>query len=156
MAASSTDHSVFLRTEGATDELGQLLAGHLVPGDAVLLSGPIGAVKSHISRAIIRERLGRMEDVPSPSFTLVQTYDDPKGDIWHADLYRLSHPDDVLELGLEDAFETAICLVEWPDRLGPLTPKDAIMLSLLPDGDGRRATFRFSGRDELARALTDV
>lgn len=146
-------HSLPLPSDDATDALGQLLAAHLVPGDTVLLDGPIGAGKSHLSRAFIRARLGRMEDVPSPTFTLVQTYEDAKGDIWHADLYRLSHPDDVLELGLEDAFDTAICLIEWPDRLGPLAPDDAIHVTLSPDGEGRRALLRFSGRPDLAKAL---
>lgn len=145
--------SVFLASEEATDALGELLAHHLNPGDTVLLTGPIGAGKSHLSRAIIRARLGRMEEVPSPTFTLVQTYDDPAGDIWHADLYRLSHPDEVLELGLEDAFSTAICLVEWPERLGALAPKDAIRLSLAPEGDGRRARIAFAGHSKLAEAL---
>ncbi|MFN4129517.1 MAG: tRNA (adenosine(37)-N6)-threonylcarbamoyltransferase complex ATPase subunit type 1 TsaE [Paracoccaceae bacterium] len=148
-------HSLFLPSEEATDALGRLLACHLVPGDTVLLTGPIGAGKSHLSRAIIRARLGRMEDVPSPTFTLVQTYEDPAGDIWHADLYRLSHPDEVLELGLEDAFATAICLVEWPDRLGRHTPDNAIHLSLSPEGEGRRAVIAFAGRAKLAEALDD-
>lgn len=146
-------HSLFLPSEEATDALGQLMASHLVPGDTVLLTGPIGAGKSHLSRAIIRARLGRMEDVPSPTFTLVQTYDDPAGEIWHADLYRLSHPDEVLELGLEDAFATAICLVEWPERLGVYAPQDAIRLSMTPEGEGRRATLCFARRPKLAGAI---
>ncbi|MDR7124511.1 tRNA (adenosine(37)-N6)-threonylcarbamoyltransferase complex ATPase subunit type 1 TsaE [Pseudotabrizicola sp. 4114] len=146
-------HTLFLPSEEATDALGHLMASHLVPGDTVLLTGPIGAGKSHLSRAIIRARLGRMEDVPSPTFTLVQTYEDPAGDIWHADLYRLSHPDEVLELGLEDAFATAICLIEWPERLGAYAPQDAIRLSLTPEDEGRRATLCFAGRPALAGAL---
>lgn len=148
-----TSLSVFLPSDEATDALGQTLAHHLVPGDTLLLSGPIGAGKSHLSRALIRARLGRMEDVPSPTFTLVQTYEDAEGDIWHADLYRLTHPDDVLELGLEDAFQSAICLIEWPDRLGPLAPQDAIDITLTAEGTGRRADIRFSGRPELTQAL---
>lgn len=150
------DHfSLYLPDDAATDALGARIAACLMPGDTLLLTGPIGAGKSHLSRAIIRARLGRMEDVPSPTFTLVQTYDEPAGDIWHADLYRLSHPDEVLELGLYDAFDTAICLVEWPDRLGTRAPTDAIDLRLSVEGDGRRAEFRFAGRPALARALTD-
>ena len=145
--------SLYLPSDSATDALGRLMAPELVPGDTVLLTGPIGAGKSHLSRAIIRARLGRTEDVPSPTFTLVQTYDDPAGDIWHADLYRLSHPDEVLELGLEDAFPTAICLIEWPDRLGAHMAQDAITVSLDPEGDGRRALISFNNRPRLARAL---
>lgn len=148
-----SQHSLFLPSEEATEALGRLLAGHLVPGDTLLLAGPIGAGKSHLSRAIIRARLGRMEDVPSPTFTLVQTYDDPAGDIWHADLYRLSHPDEVRELGLEDAFATAICLVEWPERLGRHLPDNAIHLSLSTEDEGRRALISFADRPQLAEAL---
>jgi tRNA threonylcarbamoyladenosine biosynthesis protein TsaE len=134
--------TLFLPDEAATTALGQLFAAHLQVGDTVLLSGAIGAGKSHFARAFIRARLGRIEDVPSPTFTLVQTYEDAASDIWHADLYRLSHPDEVIELGLDEAFSTAICLIEWPDRLGPLAPKEAIRLTLSQSGEGRRAELR--------------
>jgi len=75
------------------------------------------------------------EDVPSPTFTLVQIYEGPNCEIWHSDLYRLSHPDDVAELGLTQAFDEAICLVEWPDRLGTLAPGDALTLKFAADPD---------------------
>ncbi|HSF63378.1 MAG TPA: tRNA (adenosine(37)-N6)-threonylcarbamoyltransferase complex ATPase subunit type 1 TsaE [Paracoccaceae bacterium] len=133
--------SLFLPDDAATERLGRILAAHLRPGDTILLAGTIGAGKTHLARALIRARLDAPEDVPSPSFTLVQTYDAPGGAIWHADLYRLSHPDEVAELGLEAAFDTAICLVEWPDRLGRATPPGAMTLTLAPEGEGRRATL---------------
>lgn len=142
-----------LPSDSATDALGRALARHLAKGDTVLLSGPVGAGKSHLARAFIRARLGRQEEVPSPTFTLVQTYTHPDGDIWHSDLYRLSHPDEVIELGLDEAFETAICLVEWPDRLGTLAPPTAIRVILSYDGDGRRAELSFCGRPLLAEYL---
>ncbi len=119
----------FLPTETDTAAFAAALAPRLRPGDTVLLEGPIGAGKSAFARALIRARLGRMEDVPSPTFTLVQTYEHPDGDIWHCDLYRLTDPDEVLELGLEDAFSTAICLIEWPDRLGSDTPDSALQMT---------------------------
>ncbi|MDH2327892.1 tRNA (adenosine(37)-N6)-threonylcarbamoyltransferase complex ATPase subunit type 1 TsaE [Cereibacter sp. SYSU M97828] len=131
-----------LATDDDTAELGADLARILHPGDAVLLEGGIGAGKTHLCRALIRAALGRYEDVPSPTFTLVQTYDTPEFEIWHADLYRLSHPDEALELGLDSALEDAVCLVEWPDRLGDLTPKDALHLRLEIAGEGRIATLR--------------
>lgn len=150
------NHSVVvLPTEAATDALAALLAEQVGPGDTLLLTGPIGAGKSHLSRALIRARLGRQEDVPSPTFTLVQTYDDPRGDIWHADLYRLSHPDEVLELGLDEAFQTAICLIEWPERLGRFAPKGAISINLSVQGEQRVAEISFSGRPHLAEALNE-
>ena len=78
------------------------------------------------------------EDVPSPTFTLVQVYDVPTGELWHSDLYRLSDPDQVVELGLTEAFDEAICLVEWPDRLQDLTPAAALSLSFEVTGDETR------------------
>ncbi|NUB45326.1 tRNA (adenosine(37)-N6)-threonylcarbamoyltransferase complex ATPase subunit type 1 TsaE [Fertoebacter nigrum] len=133
--------TLFLPSERATARLGAWLAAALGPGDVLLLTGSIGAGKTHLCRALIRAALGRAEDVPSPTFTLVQTYDAAGYEIWHADLYRLTHPDEVLELGLEAAFATAVCLVEWPDRLGNLAPANAIRLTLRADGDGRQAEF---------------
>lgn len=145
--------SFLLPDDAATDRLGQWLAARLQPGDTLLLQGPIGAGKTHLARALIRARLGAMTEVPSPSFTLVQTYEDPAGEIWHADLYRLGHPDEVIELGLEAAFATAICLVEWPDRLGGLAPAHAIHLHLTPEGEGRRAAITAPGHPALIAAL---
>ncbi len=104
------------------------MAARLNPGDVLLLEGPIGAGKTHFARSLIQSLLPVAEDVPSPTFTLVQVYDGPVSEIWHADLYRLSAPDEVVELGLTDAFEEAICLVEWPDRLAELAPENALTL----------------------------
>jgi len=118
-----------LPDEDATGALAAAIAPRLRVGDALLLEGEIGAGKSAFARALIRARLGRMEEVPSPTFTLVQTYETDAGDIWHCDLYRLTHPDEALELGLEEAFETAICLIEWPDRLGGFAPTSALTLA---------------------------
>lgn len=140
-----------LPDEAATAALGRALAGLLRPGDTVLLSGPVGAGKTHLARAVIREATGE-QDIPSPTFTLVQTYDSPASDLWHADLYRLSHPDQVLELGLADAMEQAIVLVEWPDRLGDLAPADALRISLHVSGEGREASIS-GGRPGLAAAV---
>ena len=143
-----------LPTETETNVLGAKLAGLARPGDVILLEGPVGAGKSSLARAFIRARLGPGEEVPSPTFTLVQVYDDQGTEIWHADLYRLTHPDEVWELGLDQAFETAISLVEWPDRLGCHMPPDALRIRLEAAGDGRRALVS-GGRTGLAKALAD-
>jgi tRNA threonylcarbamoyladenosine biosynthesis protein TsaE len=136
----------------ATEALGHRLAVLAQPGDVFLLEGPIGAGKSCLARAFIRARLGREEEVPSPTFTLVQVYEAAGVEIWHADLYRLSHPDEVWELGLDDAFSTAICLVEWPDRLGAHVPPGALHLKLEAAGDGRKALLS-GGRTGVIEAL---
>ncbi len=124
----------------------QRLGAVLQPGDCVLLTGQIGAGKTHLCRQLIQSLLPVPEDVPSPTFTLVQTYDTPACEIWHADLYRLSSTDEIEELGLTEAFDTAICLVEWPDRLGDLTPSDALSLTLTPaqDANTRILTLTWS------------
>jgi tRNA threonylcarbamoyladenosine biosynthesis protein TsaE len=144
-----------LPTEAATTALGIRLASLARTGDCILLEGQIGSGKSHLARSFIRARLGREEDVPSPTFTLVQVYEAEDADIWHADLYRLSHPDEVRELGLEAAFGRAIVLVEWPDRLGTLASPQALWVRLEMAGEGRKATLS-GGRPELLRALADV
>jgi len=137
----------------ATDRLGIALGARLKPGDVLLLDGPIGAGKTHFARALIRARLGTAEDIPSPTFTLVQVYGaDPE--IWHADLYRLTHPDEVIELGIEEAFDTGICLIEWPERLGDLAPETALTLrfSLTDEGKSRQVILSGTGswKDRLA------
>ncbi|GLT08543.1 tRNA (adenosine(37)-N6)-threonylcarbamoyltransferase complex ATPase subunit type 1 TsaE [Sulfitobacter porphyrae] len=108
------------------------LARHLGSGDVILLSGDVGAGKTHFARSLIQSLLAEPEDIPSPTFTLVQTYETAETEIWHADLYRLTSVQEVEELGLIDAFATAICLVEWPDRLGALTPPSALSLGFKP------------------------
>ncbi|NNE88940.1 MAG: tRNA (adenosine(37)-N6)-threonylcarbamoyltransferase complex ATPase subunit type 1 TsaE [Silicimonas sp.] len=134
--------SIFLPDETATDTLGLELSKVLEAGDALLLSGPVGAGKSHLARAIIKARLDREEDVPSPTYTLVQTYLDETGtEIWHADLYRLGDTSEIAELGLEDAFSNAICLVEWADRLGDRRPKDALSIMFKHEDSGRSLTL---------------
>ncbi|KAA9006803.1 tRNA (adenosine(37)-N6)-threonylcarbamoyltransferase complex ATPase subunit type 1 TsaE [Histidinibacterium aquaticum] len=132
---------ILLPTPEATDALAARLAPRLGPGDVLLLEGSIGAGKTHFARALIRARLGREEDVPSPTFTLVQTYETEGPEIWHADLYRLTGPGEAIELGLEDAFSTAICLVEWPDRLADIRPDSALTLSFEADAEAHRLTL---------------
>ncbi|HPD91505.1 MAG: tRNA (adenosine(37)-N6)-threonylcarbamoyltransferase complex ATPase subunit type 1 TsaE [Rhodobacter sp.] len=144
---------IFLPDPAATDAFAQRLVPVLGPGDVLLLEGQIGAGKTHFARALIHA-LGAVEDVPSPTFTLVQTYD-VGFEIWHADLYRLSHPDEAVELGLIDAFDTALCLVEWPEKLGRDRPESALTLRFSLQGDGRSVSLSATGGDWKDR-LRDV
>jgi tRNA threonylcarbamoyladenosine biosynthesis protein TsaE len=150
-----------LADPAATERLARAMAPHLGPGDTLGLTGGLGAGKSHFARALIGARLlaaGRAEEVPSPSFTLVQTYDLGGVELWHADLYRLGLAEELAELGLEEAFGRAIVLVEWADRLGPALPDRRLMLDLafLPDPEqARRARIEpmGGGWDWLPEAL---
>lgn len=128
----------------ATARAGAELGHMLRPADVILLMGDVGAGKTHFARALIQSVLDTREDVPSPTFTLVQEYDTRVGPVWHTDLYRISTDTELDELGLFEAFETAICLVEWPDRLGSQAPIHALTLSIEQAGDGRRATFQWT------------
>ena len=117
------------------------LATTLRPGDVILLSGPLGAGKSTFARALIRAACADpLLDVPSPTYTLVQSYDAPTLTLHHFDLWRLTTPDSLAELGWDDALAD-IVLVEWPDRLGPLAPAAALRIVFEIDGDTRRLTL---------------
>ncbi len=112
------------KSEQETGVLAAALASHLSPPDIIALEGDLGAGKTAFARALIRAANGKQIEVPSPTFTLVQTYPILDYEIWHFDLYRLTGPDDAYELGIEDAFASAISLIEWPDRLTGRLPPD--------------------------------
>jgi tRNA threonylcarbamoyladenosine biosynthesis protein TsaE len=145
MPSDLTGPALFdLPDPAATERVGAAIGRALRPGDALLLDGPLGAGKSALARAAILARLGASADgahVPSPTYTLAQVYAGPDAEIWHADLYRLADPEEAAELGLEDAFATAICLVEWPDRLGARAPARALGARLGFRGEGRTLTL---------------
>jgi len=135
--------------ESETAAFAARLSVRLRAGDCLLLSGEIGSGKTLFARAAIQAMMaaaGEIEDVPSPTFTLVQTYLIGGTEVWHADLYRLSGVFDVDELGLADAFDTAITLVEWPDRLGEEAPRSALRLdfSAGPGETDRRVRLSWS------------
>ncbi len=151
-----------LPDEAATAALAVLLADRLQPGDAILLDGALGVGKTCFARALIRHLSGSDTEVPSPSFNLVLTYDLPPsrfqgGTLWHFDLYRVSHPRELDELGLDDALRDGVTLIEWPDRLGPQTPAHALKLSLslLTDAAGPRQA-ELQGAADWAARLSDL
>ncbi len=114
-----------------TEALAAEIADGIDAPRIILLEGTLGMGKSSFARAFIRHLCDAPDmEVPSPTFTLVQSYDCAKGEIWHFDLYRLEDPEEIWELGWEDALADHICLIEWPDRLGPYTPRNAMRITI--------------------------
>jgi len=130
---------------GATLALGRRLGARLGRGDVVCLSGDLGAGKTTLARGAIEAWTETETETPSPTYTLVQTYEGARGELWHVDLYRLKRPDDAWELGLEDAFADAACLIEWPERLEGQLPRDRLDVELKPEGEGRSAALKAHG-----------
>jgi len=130
---------MILADEAATARLGAAIAGRLGVGEAVCLSGPLGAGKSTLARALVRALTRVDEEVPSPTFTLVQFYDGPRLKVAHFDLYRLANPDEAYEIGLDEALDDGAAVVEWPERLDGRLPPDRLDVEIALDGLGRRA-----------------
>ena len=135
----------------ATTRLGQVIAPLLTAGDSVLLYGPLGMGKSTLARGLIRALTTPDEDVPSPTFTLVQFYDS-EPPVAHFDLYRLTRPEEAFEIGLDEALDEGCAVIEWPERLGEAPERflgpDRLTLIIAEDGDGRLATVSGAGRWE--------
>lgn len=128
-----------LADEAATQHLAAALAPLAGAGDVIALFGDLGTGKTAFARAFVRALCGADEEVPSPTFTLVQLYDAPAATLWHFDLYRLERPEDALELDIEEAFAEGISLIEWPDRLAGLLPPVRLDITL---SRGATATAR--------------
>lgn len=128
-----------LPDEAATQRLGAAVAAALKAGEAVCLSGPLGAGKSTLARALIRALTTPDEDVPSPTFTLVQFYEGARLNIAHFDLYRLTSPDEAYEIGLDEALDDGAVVIEWPERLEGRFPPDRLDIEIAIDGEARHA-----------------
>lgn len=141
--------TVFILSDAeATTRLGAAIAPLLAPGETVLLYGPLGMGKSTLARGLIRALTTPDEDVPSPTFTLVQFYEsDPP--VAHFDLYRLTRPEEAAEIGLDEALDEGCAIIEWPERLGedpgPWLGPDRLSVTLAEDGEGRRASMSGAG-----------
>ena len=139
--------SLPLADEAATERLGAELAARLRPRDVVALEGGHGAGKTTLARAILRAAAGDPAlIVPSPTFTLVEVYETPAASWWHFDLYRLEQPEQVFELGWEEARADGVALVEWAERLGPLLPRERLTVRLAIAGEGRHAILEGEAR----------
>jgi tRNA threonylcarbamoyladenosine biosynthesis protein TsaE len=144
---AATARAIDLPDEKATAALATALAARARQGDVIGLSGPLGSGKTTFARHFIGARMsaspGEKQEVPSPTFTLVETYQPASGPaIWHFDLYRIETPEDAYELGIEDAFADGIALIEWPERLGGLMPREHLQVALA------------AGNSETARIAT--
>jgi tRNA threonylcarbamoyladenosine biosynthesis protein TsaE len=136
-------NTVDLPDEAATAALAAGISALAISGDVIALKGDLGTGKTTFARAFIRACGNLDEEVPSPTFTLVQVYELGPTAIWHFDLYRLNSPGDAWELGIEDAFSGGISLIEWPERLGPLLPARRLEITLAfgDRPEGRRASI---------------
>ena len=126
------------KSEAETIEIATNFAQRVSPGTVVALYGTLGAGKSAFCRGFIQSLCKQVEDVPSPTFTLLQTYDAPNFEIYHFDMYRLKQPQEAYELGIEDAFLDGVSLIEWPEKIGYLLPKNAIHITIEINEDQSR------------------
>ena len=133
----------FLTTcEADTIKCAKDFAKTLKGNEIIALNGTLGMGKTVFTRAVIQALTETDTDVPSPTFTLLQTYDTPKGMLYHFDFYRLKHPDEAYEIGIEDAFADGICFIEWPEKIGALLPKNAIRIVFSNTDEGRQIEIK--------------
>lgn len=120
---------VICKTLESTRDFAEKVAGCLAAGDVLLLAGDLGAGKTAFARCLIQSLCGADTIVPSPTFTLVQTYECEVGTLWHFDFYRLENPEDIFDVGYEEAI-SGISIIEWPDNMGALKPKNTLEISI--------------------------
>lgn len=144
---------LILLDDAATQRAGARLSHLVRAGDTVLLEGDLGMGKTTFARGFITE-YGDVDDVPSPTFTLMQTYDGREGPLMHCDLYRVEDERELEELGFDDLIGDHVALIEWPDRLGGYCPPDHLIVTLTPYGDGRKLTLTAHG--DWGRRIGDI
>ena len=147
---------ITLADESETESLASRLSIMCGRGDILTLTGDLGVGKTVFARAFIRARTTDDEEVPSPTFTLLQVYDTMDDPIHHFDLYRLRTAEEVLELGFDDAITDGVTLVEWPDRLGPYMPRDRLDVELLQGATSGSRRALLTGRGYWEARMTDA
>ena len=144
----------------ATETLACALARLLRPGDIIALYGDLGAGKTALARALIRALPGpegaSEEEVPSPTFTLVQTYERDLAPVWHFDLYRIEAPEEIEELGLSEALAESIVLIEWPERLARPLPAGALSVTLTFGLNAEARQARLEGAGDWPERLAEL
>lgn len=138
-------YSYLSQKEEDTVSLAHYFAKRAKVGDVFAFYATLGMGKSVFCRAFVQTFLPQIE-VPSPTFTLLQTYDAPDFEIYHYDLYRLNNPDEIFELGMEEAIYQSVCLIEWPEKMGGYIPKKSIRVEITPQKEGR--LFQFYANEE--------
>jgi len=156
MIIQETPFDIDLKTEVETTTFAKKLANLTGPGDVIALYGDLGIGKTVFSRAFIRAHVGASIDVPSPTFTLLQTYDTAHVTLYHFDLYRLKNPDEALELGIDDAFYDGLSLIEWPDRLGQFIPKNRLDITLVQGQHDNQRTAHLIGHGYWSARVSEV
>jgi len=151
-----THTTIQIADEMAMEALARKIATVSGVGDMIALSGQLGVGKTVFARAFVRSRMGADEEVPSPTFTLVQLYECEPVPIYHFDLYRLNHPDEILELGFEDAMADGTVLVEWPDRLGAYMPMDRLDIEITQGRKSNARSVRLTGQGYWLARVADV
>lgn len=151
---------LYLADEAATASLARAIAALARRGDLIALFGELGAGKTAFARAFINAipHPDKVipEEVPSPTFTLVQVYERSPAPVWHIDLYRIDHPEDAYEIGLEEALADGITLIEWPERLGPLLPRARLDVNLAFAANPQARIATISGSADWQRRLQDL
>jgi len=156
MAIAQTEFNIELASEQETVQFAKKLSRMTGPGDVIALYGDLGAGKSVLARAFIRAHMDDDIEVPSPTFTLLQTYDADEMVLYHFDLYRLKVPEEALELGIDDAFHDGLSIIEWPDRLGGYLPRDRLDITLVQGSLSEARTARLVGRGYWSARVSEV
>ena len=142
--------TIICHSEDETIKLATQLARLAKAGDTFALYGTLGMGKSVFARGFIQS-LTNAEEVPSPTFTLVQSYEAPNFEIYHFDLYRLKSPDEIFELGMEEALYEGVCLIEWPEKMGGYLPKNCFSIQISAHPEGREISITSTSAKKISR-----